>query len=239
MRVQSAALVSIVLLGRIWCPEAHADPIRTTVTIGATDGSNGFPFGSGPDQEFEYRGVYQQIYAASSFNGQLSIDQIAFSTTPFGERLSISSSFALSLGTTASSPENLAPSYAANRRTDLTELFTGTVGVAAGGGGFDFIIPLSAPFVYEPSGGNLLLEVFIRENSESWSFQAGSSNATGRVFNFGGTGDTVAEPNFGLLTQFSGSQEDTAPVPEPATILLVAGGLLGICRASRHNVGRT
>jgi PEP-CTERM motif len=214
---------------------ASADPIRTTVTVGAATSSNLYPFGSGPGQ-FEYRGVYQQIYAAESFGRSLRIDEIAFQTVNLsGEPQSVASSFSLRLGTTASSPLTPAPTYAGNRGQDLSQLFQGTVTLASTNNGtFDFVIPLSRPFLYDNARGNLLLEVFIVENMTSHLFAAGGSDVTGRVFNFGGTGASVAEGGFGLRTQFSGTAEDTAPVPEPSTMLLLATGTALVIRGARR-----
>ena len=200
----------------------------TSITIGATTGPNNFfPFGCGPTCGPQYVGEYQQIYAASAFGGPITIRQVAFETVRSG---SLSSNFALSLGTTAATPASPGSNYAANKRPDLTAVFTGTIVVPSPGSGtFDFIINLTTPFTYNPAVGNLLLDVNIIADTGDTAFIAGDSTDTGRVFNFGGTGAATGGANYGLLTRFS----DVA-VPEPASLTLLASGLAVAARRWRH-----
>jgi hypothetical protein len=223
MHKRVAATAIVVALA--WGSPAVAD----TITIGATNSPNLFPFGVGPGEVNAYFGTYQQIYAAAAFPGPMSISQIAFTTVTVGDwPLSLTSAFSLSIGTTSASPSAPGFDYSANRRPDLVQVFSGSISIATTGrAAFDFIIPLTTPFQYDPSVGNLLLDVFIRGNSRGpVGFAGGDTWMTGRVYNFNGTGSPNAGPNRALLTRFSST--DLKPVPEPATFALLASGLAAI-----------
>ena len=117
-------------------------------------------------------------------------------------------------------------------------VFSGTVTVpSAGTGVFDFVIPFSSPFVYDPAHGNLLLDVFINLNSQGANpFVGADTWMIGRLFNLSGTGAPTSNPNRGLLTQFTGTR--SAPVPEPATFGLLSAGLTTLYARSRRRRGR-
>lgn len=210
--------------------------LADTITIGATNSPNLFPFGVGSGEGNAYFGPYQQIYAAGAFSGPFTVTSIGFRTLGSPNRLT--SSFTLSLGTTATTPATPVINYAANRGSDLTPVFSGAIAVPlTGTGGFDFVIPLAVPFAYEPARGNLLLDVFINRNSRGpIAFAAGDTPATGRVYNLNGTGAPNATPNFGLLTQFSNTL--ASPVPEPATLSLLGGGFTALYLRRRRQARR-
>jgi hypothetical protein len=198
----------------------------TSITVGGTNQLNVFPFGCGPTCAFPYSGEYQQVYSSSVFSGPFTITQIAFETRA-GISGSLSDTFTLGLGTTLATAAAPGTSYAGNRRPDFTSVFSGTVVVpSTGAGTFDFIINLSTPFTYNPSNGNLLLDVNIASDTTSGngiSFVAGTNTVdVGRLFNIGGNGAATPQGNFGLLTQFSG---EASQVPEPTSLTLVATGL--------------
>jgi hypothetical protein len=221
MRGRIAGLVALAAV--LWGPNAFGE----TITIGHPAGRNGFPFGAGPPDPNAYFGEYQQIYAANAFGGVFAIEQIAFQTVADPSPHSMFSSFTLSVGTTATSPTAPGDSYAANRGADLTPVFSGTVVVpTTGSGNFDFIIPLTVPFVYDPANGNLLLDVFVHLNSSEFTGFSAAVGPVGRIFNVNGTGFPVGAGNEGLLTQFSGGDID--PVPEPTTLALFGTGLAGV-----------
>ena len=211
--------------------------VAETITIGATNSSNLFPFGVGPGEANAYFGTYQQIYAAAAFSGPISISQVAFTTTTVGgSPLSLTSAFSLNIGTTSASPSAPGSDYDANRRPDLVQVFSGSVSIASTGrAAFDFVIPFTTPFVYDPSVGNLLLDVFITSNSRGpVPFAGGDTWMTGRVYNLDGTGSPYPGPNRALLTRFSGT--DLEPVPEPATFGLLASGLAALYARRRATV---
>ncbi len=208
--------VALLILVGLPLQIAWASPI----VIGSGSSLNGFPFGevSGP---IAYLGEYQQIYLSTAFSGPLFINQIAFESAALG---TLSDTFALGLGTTSATPSDPGTTYLGNKRPDFTQVFSGTVVTTLmGGSAFDLLINLDSPFLYDPSAGNLLLDVFLTAASgNSAPFKAGISTDVGRLSNFGGTGAPTATPNFGLLTQFDVTQ---IPIPEPMTLMLVGIGL--------------
>lgn len=213
MKIHHVALALVVLAAFVQPGSA------SSIVIGSSGSNNAFPFAA-----VTYRGEYQQVYTAADFSGSVLIDQLAFrSVNGFGG-LSLSDTFTLGLGTTSASPSAPGTSYAGNKRPDLTTVFTGTVSeTLAGNGTFDFFIDFSSPFLYNPTLGNLLLDVFVTNTSAVALFDAGNSPDTGRLFNLGGHGPVTPGANFGLVTRF-----DVAAVPEPATIPLVGMGVLAM-----------
>ncbi|MCZ6793785.1 MAG: PEP-CTERM sorting domain-containing protein, partial [Planctomycetota bacterium] len=105
-------------------------------------------------------------------------------------------------------------------------LSSSDTGPLAGPKDFDIVIALSTPFFYDPSAGNLLLDVrnFVGASTSIGFFDAtgSASDSTSRVYSVGGVNNVTALNNntAGLVTQF-----DIAPIPEPGSVVLVATGL--------------
>jgi len=109
------------------------------------------------------------VIASSEFgNGAGWITQIALrpdapSGAAFSETLP---SVAIYLSTTNRPYNNLSKTFATNIGTDVTNVYTGALrlssafsGPDAGPKDFDIVITLQTPFWYDPSAGNLLLDV--------------------------------------------------------------------------------
>jgi hypothetical protein len=190
------------------------------IVIGSGAGpANLFPFSS------TYRGEYQQVYAATAFLGPLDIAEVAFASdpNPSGVAKMLLETFTVSLGTTSSTPSSPG-SFASNKGADFTQVFSGKiVSILRKDGSFDFVINFSQTFAYDPSQGNLLLDVVLESGRAVPAFgdaffAAGASTDIGRIYSGGAKG-----PNYGLLTRFSDVQDlqNDVPVPEPATLLLM------------------
>lgn len=198
--------------------------------------SNSLPFSPGTFGQTSVR--YQQLYDASLFasSGAGFITQIIFRPDA-----SVGAAFSstlpdiqINLSTTSATDDNLSLTFANNVGiTDtivfargplsLSSAFTGS---ANGPKDFDIVITLTTPFFYDPSMGNLLMEVRNFGGGQTSFFDATSSFAffdgVSRVTTstIGNANSTVADnrDSLGLVTGFT-------IVPEPASaVLLFAGG---------------
>ncbi len=183
---------------------------------------------------------YQEIFAASEFSaaaGPIKITgisyrldrtfgnnftstvapfQIDLSTSPLTV-LSISNNFALNVGTDNIIVRSLAPQTLSGIRT---------IGGGATPNPFDIFINFDTPFIYDPSDGDLLIDIKKQAGGQvaSW-FDANT------LFPVSGTNwstnlsDTTgsAGPFKGLVTQFH-----TLPVPGPSLELLLGISLIGL-----------
>jgi hypothetical protein len=195
----------------------------TTVTIGTTDSSNAYPFTA-----TGYLGEYQQDYSSAFFSGPVEITGIAFFAAASFPNTKISGDFTIDLSTTTATTTSgvgsLSDVYAANIGANNMQFFSGTVA--------DVLSFSGGPFLYDPSQGNLLLDVqVLTPNGVNGFMAAGCSTDTNRVFNVGGSGspsqDGLSCPSGfgGLQTAFTFTAA-TPPIPEPGTLLLFALGLL-------------
>jgi len=101
-------------------------------------------------------------------------------------------------------------------------------------GNFDFNIPLSTPFLYNPALGNLLMDVVMHSatdlppGSSLFAFDPNDPQL-GRVYNAGPAGP-AAGPNTGLVTSFTGA----TTVPDSgATVLLLGAGVATVVGVRR------
>jgi hypothetical protein len=213
--------------------------------------SNAFPFTSTNRR-------YQQVYDSSQFSalsGPEFLDQIA--VRPDRNTGSFTLSFTnidIRFSTTSKVPDGLSLTFADNIGADETLVYSGpltlttaSTGPAGGPKDFDLIINLQTPFLYDPSLGNLLLDV-------TTSTTNGVSRQLDAVNDFGDHDDFVSRlsgpagalignaDNVALVTQFQFS-ETTAAVPEPSGLaifsLVCAGSLTILLRRSRKRPMRS
>jgi hypothetical protein len=143
------------------------------------------------------------------------------------------SNLQINLSTTHAQPDGLSPVFAQNPGTNDTVVFQGAVTVSSptatstsGPAPFEIVIPLSAPFTYDPSQGNLLVD--IRNSSGSGvgmiDQTPSPTDHASRVFTLG----TATSPNAtyvdtgSAVIQVIYTVTPTNPTP-PNTFLVPAG----------------
>lgn len=169
---------------------------------------------------------YQQIFDAAVWSGAVSILELGFRNTlqpDYG--LDFTADFYLS--TSSASLTGLSPDLDSNLGSN-TSLF----GSFSRAGAFSSISFAGSPFVYDPSEGNLLLDIRFSSNSGFAFFDATLDSRTSRgwVGVDDGYGNGVSY-GYGLVTEFSSR---AVSVPEPAPYLLLSLGLLALAYLKRR-----
>jgi len=210
--------------------------------------SNPFPFFVNAFDDLSSQ-RYQQVYAASSFSaliGPSLITQILFRPDA-GDGSAFASTLSdvqINLSTTSAAHDALSFKFASNVGANDTIVYArGPLPLASsdtpGPGGsrnFDIIINLTTPFLYDPSQGNLLLDVRNFGGGGTTIFDAQSTlggDAISRIYTFtaNGANSLTADggDTSGLVTAFNfAPSAPTAAVPEPTTMLLLGTGVAGV-----------
>lgn len=167
-----------------------------------------------------------QVYSASEFSlaaPAVRIDAISFRLDEnTGQSfVGLWPSVAIVLSTTTRSPDSLSPVFDDNAGTDNTFVFGGPLGIVAnnapGVRPFQIRIPFSTPFLYDPSKGNLALDIVtFGSTSVLLDAQLASGDTVGRVY---GDGLSGTVDSLGMITRF-----DLTLVPEPSTLALTVVG---------------
>jgi hypothetical protein len=160
--------------------------------------ANALPFGSYGD------GLYQQVYSSSLFVGRIKITSVSFF---IGEYLVppnagfVLGTYTMSLSTTSVAVGSLDPyNMDANLGADNKTVFSGTLNG-------EIAINVK-PFVYDPSQGNLLLTIEVKNRlgefppSSGIFWRAAVDTGTSRAINFPDV-TNVGGDNLGLVTLFT------------------------------------
>jgi len=229
----TAALALTALLGGTHL--AIADPI---VVGRPGDGGNCFPFGCGRlfGNTEPPATRYQQIYDSNNFSGPVAIREIEFYRGELSQAPGVlnTGTYNFYLSTTTRSVGGLETmNFDSNVGPDraLFATFVFNDGLAP-----DVLSFTGVPFLYDPRAGNLLLDIVIpggaRHGGQSAAYYDARNGSAGALFSrahdFGG-----GFAGYGLVTGFNGPG-GPPPVPEPASILLVGGGLALIVRRGRR-----
>lgn len=252
LRITSFAALAAALL--LLVTPAPAAMVVVPGNLATTEGntSNSFPF-SLPVAVGSMR--YQQVYGSTAFGalgGPALITQIAFRPDAVGGAAfsSTLSNIQFNLSTTAAAPDALSGTFANNVGADDTTVFSGAwslssafTGPAGGPKDFDIVLTLTTPFLYDPSLGNLLLDIRNFAGGTTTFFDTTNvvGDAVSRAFTLTGgvnapTTDIGSGPSFGLVTQFTFDPVAAPPLgstPEPTTALFGAA-LLAACGLSRR-----
>jgi hypothetical protein len=189
----------------------------------------------------------QQIYSSTFFSGPTQITGLSFRAYPgaapsgfFSNSVSVSNLSVLLSTTAVSAYENagLQPNatFAANLGADATTVFSGpiTLTTAATGTGpqpFDYTINFTTPFLYNPTSGNLLLDVLIPNGATVsgggfgfLTFDNANDNNDGvrSIININSPGPTGFVDTSAAITRFT----TAGAVPEPSVWVLMIGGMM-------------
>lgn len=205
----------------------------------------------------------QQVYAASDFKGWSGpeyIQSIAFrSSDQFGESIP---DVTISLSTTGRGPDQLSPTFAANAGPNASVVYQGPLPIssidpasadATHPRPFDVVINLEKPFLYDPSRGNLLLDItnpmkssptFVNAQTPTLDAQDVLGDSVSRVLGYVDPRQSSINPyavadlssghpdSLGLVTEFVTGGPDPLPqpglprvVPEPSTAAVLALGV--------------
>lgn len=234
MRFASAIGRSFVLLA---CAVASATGVAgadTVIvspnTLTSAEGNNGFkiPFSNPPAR-------YQQIHSATEFGALAEpgiVTQIALRANTNAAVFSVQiPSVEIRLSTSTAEPDSISGTFADNAGPDETLVYAGALDFAssqtgAGPRPFNLLIPITEPFVYDPTAGNLLFDVTVLSNPSGGTipFLDGASiQKVVRVFCASGCSaqDSSGQTGDGILAlEFS-----FAPAPEPHAL---ASGVVAV-----------
>lgn len=193
--------------------------LGSSLVVGTDNGANEFPFGGPFDGNPGT--TYQEAYASTDFAGPELITAIDFFKAAGFKGGIYSGTYTLSFSIISSNIGSLSTTdLAGNIGADNTVFDT----VVLSGHTPHELTFTGTPFLYDPSQGNLLLNISITGGSgaSGVAFQdnEGIGTSVARYQNFGANNGL----GWGLVTQF----DTTSPVPEPATLSLFACGMAAV-----------
>lgn len=211
---------------------AAAASFGATITVGVPIGSsNAFPFtGTSPGG---MGSRYQQAYSASDFTEAMAITDISFFRQQTGTFRT--ATYSLYLSTISAGIDSLSvANFDANRGSDNTLFATLSLS-----GSLPAVLTFSGgPFLYNPTSGNLLLDVTVTgigtSGNGGFEWQSSSSGTFSRYYDF--SNPALASVGTGLVTRF----DYNTAIPEPQSFGLIGlglAGLLGIKRKIRSARG--
>jgi PEP-CTERM motif len=229
-------------------PAVAAEIITVTPTNPPTNQAQG-------PAPFTFRGTTgsrtQQVYSSSFFNTAQTLTSLAFRSTPSFLNGANYDNVIITLSTTAFGDESgtpLSSFFADNIGTDVKTVFSGPINFAAPTTtGFEYRINLTNGFAYDPSMGNLLLDVLIPAGTrvDGPGFFLASYDtanvANDGVFSvnavFDGNATSGISNTAAAITEFTGTPLVSA-IPEPASwaMMITGFGFIGAAVRKRKAV---
>jgi hypothetical protein len=214
-------------------PQAMAVLIVVPNVHETTDGGGSLSGPLGALGEFRY----QQLIPSSELGmNPLLLEQIAFrADEAFGSSFGPATrDLEFSLSTTSITA--LSTNFASNRGADETVVLSDSLSLSGGASGFDIVLAFDTPFLYNPSEGNLLLEIVNSGSGGSGAvsiLDAYSPSSLGLPLGLFSQdlSDEVGTPfNNPYVVQF-GAQV----IPEPGSVAIWSVlGALGLVAAARR-----
>jgi hypothetical protein len=200
------------------------------VIIGTADTGNCYPFlcnDSGTDvgQSIEY----QQVYTSTAFSGPISITQLTFYqifAAQFGGSTTVlDGNYQISLSTTSAPVNGLSTNLASNIGADNTLFFNGNLGGMSVNPSLNIT---GGPFNYDPSKGNLLVDIFVTNQANvpngsgnGYNDADSTGSVTSRAYFLAGSTQFGNADSVGLVTGFN-----VASIPEPSGFVLAGTALI-------------
>jgi hypothetical protein len=203
---------------------------------------NNYPFSTNYSGELRY----QQIHGAAGFAGPVNITGLRFRPDGIvgGAFSAVLPDVRIDLSTSLRAVDGLSLYFADNTGSDATTVHSGALALSSADTGgtpanFDIEIMFSTPFAYDPSAGNLLLDVWNFGSTTTTAFDAAKiqPDLVSRMYSAydqDASTPTGIRDTQGLVTMFvidgalaeSGAQADA--IPEPATLAMFSVGLAGL-----------
>jgi hypothetical protein len=182
--------------------------------------------------------TYQQIYSTQDFaSSPILITQLAFATSSeISNATSASLGLDVHLGVAATSAANPSATFSVNRGANYQDVYSNTLAFTPLlNNSFDMVLNLSTPFLYNPSQGDLLLDISLTQSpviaGSALYFGGDSSPTDDRIFS--ATPSATGRVDFNTLaTQFTFTSQTATP--EPSSLFLFGGAATaGICARKR------
>jgi hypothetical protein len=172
------------------------------------------------------------IYNSSLFQGisDIDIQEISFYSEGGISGIGAETPIQIFLGTTAIPSASLSPTYSDNVVDGQTLVFAGTLLPTASEAveGFTIAVSLLAPFLYQPSEGNLLLDIQNTAGAAMFPYPVAFSDGSYSVEGINPTGNVLP---LAPLIQLTGSLN----TPEPKSFVLLVTVLFAVLVLMRRN----